>query len=165
MMNQKITPPAQALQRLAALCAKAEYCGADIQRKLARWQLDADPDADQTAKQHILDRLAKDGYIDEARYAHAFVRDKFRYNHWGQQRIARELRLRRIPQTLIDDALEEITPHDALHTLRQLVQRKRSSVTGRSPYEINQKLIRYALSRGFDMDDILRVVGQPTDDD
>ena len=75
MMNQKITPPAQALQRLAALCAKAEYCGADIQRKLARWQLDADPDADQTAKQHILDRLAKDGYIDEARYAHAFVRD------------------------------------------------------------------------------------------
>ena len=97
----------QALQRLTTLCAKAEYCRQEIWRKLSRWQLADDPETDQAAKQEILNHLVSQHYIDEQRYAHAFVRDKFRYNRWGRMRIQQELYKRGIAEDVINRALEE----------------------------------------------------------
>ena len=67
--------------RLSAKCAMTELCVADIRRMMSRWEL---PEG---ADERIVKRLQTDRYVDECRYAHAFVRDKFRYNHWGWGRI------------------------------------------------------------------------------
>lgn len=143
----------EAFGRLAALCAAAEHCCYDVERKMRNWLL---PEG---AGERIVQRLVEEGFIDECRYAHAFVRDKFRYNRWGRVRIEQELRMRRISQRHIDEALEEIASEENLHTLRELIQKKRPTVKGRSEYEIRGKLIRFALGRGFAMDDVIKVVG------
>lgn len=150
----------EAYQRLSALCVTAEYCLADMRRKMARWELlDKDGDAaDEDAEERILERLVRERFIDESRYAHAFVRDKSRYNRWGRVRIQQELRMRQIPQLIIDDALMEIDADETLDTLRTLIEHKRPTVKGRNDYEVRMKLIRFALSRGYEMDDILKVV-------
>ena len=147
-----------ALLKLSALCAVAEYCRADMQRKMRNWQISPDPEQDAEAKERILSRLLNEGFIDEERYAGAFVRDKFRYNRWGRTRIQQELRLKGIDAETIAQALQELPDDDEQETLRQLLDNKRRTVKGRNDYEINMKLIRFALSRGFSMDTISKVL-------
>lgn len=148
----------EAYTRLSALCAMGEHCCHDIQKKMNNWELPEGADV------KIIEKLVKEKFIDENRFAHAFVRDKFRYNRWGKIRIQQELRLRQIPQKHIDEALEEIESDDNLSTLKEIIRKKRPSVKGRNEYEIKAKLIRFALGRGFSMDDITKVIGDVDDE-
>lgn len=145
--------------RLSALCASSEQCKSDVRRKMQRWELSDEE------QERVLRRLVDEGFIDEARYAVAFVRDKSRYNRWGCQKIRCELMRRNIPSSIIESALHEIDEADNLETLRQIISTKRRTVKGKSDYEIRGKLIRFALSRGFDMADILKAVGSSDTDD
>ena len=138
--------------RLSAKCAMTEYCVADIRRMMSRWEL---PEG---ADERIVKRLQTERFVDECRYAHAFVRDKFRYNHWGWVRIERELRMRSIAQAYIDEAKEEISEEANLSALRKLIEAKRRTVKGKNEYEINAKLFRFAMGRGFGYDDINEVL-------
>lgn len=147
----------EAYIKLSALCALAEYCTHDMRKKMLNWEL---PEG---AEERIIDKLIDEKFIDENRFAHAFVRDKFRYNHWGRVRIAQELRLRHINSSDIEDALTEIEDEDTLASLREMIAKKRPSVKGKSEYEIRGKLIRFALGRGFSMDEAIKVVGSLDD--
>lgn len=150
----------EAYNKLSALCAMSELCCYDMQRKMRNWEM---PEG---ARERVVEKLLKERFIDEARYAHAFVRDKFRYNHWGKVRIQQELRLRNIAQLLIDDALQENIPQeDNLSTLKDLIEKKRLTVKGRSQYEVKGKLIRFAVSKGFSIDDVMKVVGDLDEDE
>ena len=151
----------EAFQKLSALCAVAEYCKADMRRKMEHWLLtDAEAEKDAAAKERVISRLVKEQYIDERRYAHAFVRDKFRYNRWGKLRIQQELRMKGIAQEVIGEALQELPAEETEETLRRLIEQKRPSVKGQNAYEINMKLMRFALSRGFEADMARKVIGE-----
>ena len=84
------------LSRLTARCSTTELCLSDIRKKL-----DA-TDIMEKEKERILHRLLDEGYVDEARYARAFVRDKFRFSGWGKVKIAQGLRAKQISSTDID---------------------------------------------------------------
>jgi regulatory protein len=152
MLIKKSISENDAWIRLSTKCAMTEYCVADIRRMMSRWEL---PEG---ADERIVKRLQAERFVDEGRYAHAFVRDKFRYNHWGWGRIERELRMRGVAQTLIDEAKEEISEEDNLSALRKLIEAKRRTVKGKNEYEINAKLFRFAMMRGFGYDDINKVL-------
>ena len=143
----------EAYGRLSALCAMSEHCCHDVQKKMRLWELPAG------AEERIVAKLVEEGFIDEERYARAFVRDKFNYNHWGKVRLQQELRMRHIAPRHIDLALSTIEDEDTLSALKEIIRKKRPTVKGKTPYEIRGKLIRFALGRGFSMDDIERVVG------
>ena len=64
----------EAYLQLAALCAQAEHCQQEMRDKMRRWELD------ETVQNRILARLVKERYIDDERYARAFVKDKIHYN-------------------------------------------------------------------------------------
>lgn len=135
----------EVFQRLAARCSAAEMCVSDARKKL-----DA-TDLTQQEKDDILRRLTHERFIDEGRYARAFVRDKFRFSGWGRQKISQALRLKGVAHTDISEAMQEIDDDDYRQALHQLIQSKRRSVNGRSDYEVNGKLIRFALGRGYEM--------------
>jgi regulatory protein len=63
----------------------------------------------------------------------------------------------------IEDALTEIDEEESLSALRHLIESKRRSVKGKSEYEIKAKLVRFAVSRGFSVQDVLRVVNLDED--
>lgn len=141
----------QAYQKLASLCAVSEQCISDIRRKMQRWVIIGDAET-------IIGRLIKERFIDEHRFARAFALDKFRYNHWGREMIRMEMRRRNISSADIDYGISEIPQEEYESVLRHLIEAKRPTVKGKSEYEVNQKIMRYALGKGFTMDEILRYI-------
>jgi len=136
----------EAYLQLAAICAQAEHCEQEMRDKMKRWELD------ETVQNRIIDRLTKERYIDNERYARAFVKDKIRYNKWGRRKVQQALWMKRIDASLQQQILDEIDEKEYLDVLRPLLKQKRKSVKAQSDYELNQKLVRFALGRGFTFD-------------
>lgn len=144
-MKKAITEQEAYLQ-LAALCAQAEHCQQEMRDKMRRWELD------ETAQNRIVARLVKERYIDDERYARAFVKEKIRYNKWGRRKVQQALWLKHIDSEIQQRVLDEIDEKEYLDVLRPLLKQKRKSIKAESDYELNQKLLRFALSRGFGFD-------------
>ena len=136
----------EAYLQLAALCAQAEHCQQEMRDKMRRWELD------ETVQNRIIDRLIKERYIDDERYARAFVKDKIRYNKWGRRKVQQALWQKHIDADIQQQVLDEIDEKEYLDILRPLLKQKRKSIKAESDYELNQKLVRFALGRGFGFD-------------
>ena len=136
----------EAYLQLAALCAQAEHCQQEMRDKIRRWELD------ETVQNRIIDRLIKERYVDDERYARAFVKDKIRYNKWGRRKVQQALWQKRVDADIQQRVLDEIDEKEYLDILRPLLKQKRKSIRATSDYELNQKLARFALSRGFTFD-------------
>ena len=137
-MKKKMTEQEAYLQ-LAALCAKAEHCQQEMRDKMRRWELD------ETVQNRIIARLVKERYIDDERYARAFVKDKIRYNKWGRRTVQQALWQKHIDSDVQQRVLDEIDEKEYLDVLRPLLKQKRKSIKAASDYEQNQKLVRFAL--------------------
>ena len=136
----------EAYLQLAALCAQAEHCQQEMRDKMRRWELD------ETVQNRIIDRLIKERYVDDERYARAFVKDKIRYNKWGRRKVQQALWQKHIDADVQQQVLDEIDEKEYLDILRPLLKQKRKSIKAESDYELNQKLVRFALGRGFGFD-------------
>ena len=136
----------EAYLQLAALCAQAEHCQQEMRDKMRRWELD------ETVQNRIVARLVKERYIDDERYARAFVKDKIRYNKWGRRKVQQALWQKHIDADIQQRVLDEIDEKEYLDILRPLLKQKRKSIKAESDYELNQKLIRFAWGRGFGFD-------------
>ena len=113
----------------------------------------------------ILTSLVKDRFIDTARYCKAFVRDKYRFARWGRNKIAQALRMKRLPAEDIRIGLEEIDEDEYNRMLRETLAQKEKQVTGKNDYECAMKLIRFAVSRGFTLDEVKRYIRQASEDE
>ena len=136
----------EAYLQLAALCAQAEHCEQEMRDKMKRWELD------EMVQNHVINRLTEERYIDHERYARAFVKDKIRYNKWGRRKVQQALWMKRIDTDIQQRVLDEIDEKEYLDVLRPLLKQKRKSIKAENDYELNQKLVRFALSRGFTFD-------------
>ena len=140
----KILTPPEALHRAAALCSSAEHCTADIREKLARWGV---TEADSRT---IIDRLVQERFIDEQRYAVAFVKDKFRFSGWGRIKMRYALQQKRIDGSDIDHALATLDEEQYNDRLLELLQAKSRSIRDDDPEARRAKIFRFAASRGFE---------------
>lgn len=156
-MKKNITEQ-EAFLQLAALCAQAEHCEQEMRDKLKRWELDT------AAADRIIARLQKERYIDDARYARAFVKDKIRYNKWGRRKVEQALWQKRIADDIRQQVLGEIDENEYLDVLRPLLKQKRRTMKAENDYALNQKLVRFALGRGFTFD-LIRQCLDVNDDD
>jgi regulatory protein len=131
---------------LAALCAQAEHCQQEMRDKMRRWEMD------EAVQERVIGRLVKERYIDEERYTRAFVNDKIRYQKWGRRKIQQALWMKRIDNDIQQRVLDEVDDEEYLDVLRPLLKQKRKTTKAQSDYELNQKLLRFALGRGFTFD-------------
>ena len=132
------------MNRAAALCARSEQAPGDIREKLVKWGL-CPGEAGQ-----VLARLIEQGYIDERRYARAFVNDRFRFNGWGRIKIAHQLRLKGISSDLIDEAMTVIDEEQYRERILELLRAKWRDVSNREPRAAWAAMMRFAASRGFE---------------
>lgn len=149
----------EAYLRLASLCAQAEHCQYEIKEKMRRWELGEE------AQARIMERLVKERYIDEMRYARAFVKDKVVYNKWGRRKVEQALWQKHIDDDIRQSVLEEVDDETYVSVLRPLLKQKRKSTKAGSEYEMNQKLMRFALGRGFTFDIIRQCIDLEEQDD
>lgn len=134
----------EAFLRLSARCAVAECAPFDLLRKMEGWGLDDE------SQQVVLQRLKERGYVDEQRYASAYVRDKFNYAGWGKMKIVQGLRRKGFSSSECDSAWQEINEEDYRKLLIRLLISKSKSIKAQSAFERKAKLARFALGRGFE---------------
>ncbi len=152
----------EAYLTLAALCAQAEHCQWEMLEKMRRWEVPED------AQARVMQRLVKERYVDDERYAQAFVKDKIRYNKWGRRKVDQALWQKHIDEDIRKRVLDEVDDEEYLSVLRPLLKQKRKSTKANSDYELNQKLMRFAMGRGFTFDIIRQCIDveeEPEDDD
>ena len=142
----------EAYLTLAALCAQAEHCQYEMTEKMRRWEL---PDE---AQARVMQRLVAERYVDDERFARAFVKDKVRYNKWGRRKVEQALWQKRIDDDIRQRVLDEVDDEEYLSVLRPLLKQKRRTTKAASDYELNRKLMRFALSRGFTFDIIQQCI-------
>lgn len=142
----------EAFLKLAALCATAEHCPQEMTEKMQRWEMGKEVQA------RVIDRLIEGKYIDEERYCRAFVRDKIDYSKWGRRKIEQALFAKRIPKDIQQRVLSEVDDDAYLAILRPLLESKRKGIRAANSYEMNGKLIRFAMQRGFTIDIIRRCI-------
>lgn len=132
----------EAKQKIEAYCAYQERCDQEVRKKLHSWNMDAE---------HIdilIADLISNNFMNEERFAEAFVSGKFRIKKWGKIRIRRELKMRKISDYSINKALAQIDDKAYIETLKLLIEKK--EVKGKSKWDKQAKLKRYLATKGYE---------------
>ena len=164
-MEQKVAytkrtkTPEQALQSLMRMCARSERSSGDALRLMKRWGV-ADEDA-----RKVLQRLQNERFIDDSRFAEAFVRDKMNLSGWGAYKIKSALRAKGVSREIIESVVEPMLGETNMsERLEEMMQRKLRTLKYNSPYEAKTKLIRFAASRGYDMEQAIECASKVIND-
>jgi len=137
------------VQKIQYFCSYQERCIRDTEEKLKDWAVQ------KKLIPSIISQLQKEGYINEERFAKVYAGGKFRINRWGRQKIEFELKLKRIPEDLIQKGLEEINEEDYQQVLRDLILKKQKEIKPEKDLNIREKIITFVQGKGFEMELIL----------
>jgi regulatory protein len=148
----------QVMQRLTALCARGEHCQHDMTEKMRQWHVD------EATQARVMEYLVKERYVDDRRYARAFVHEKVHFNQWGRRKVEQALWQKHIDHDVAREALDSIDNGEYVGMLQGMLRQKRKSVKAGSDYELNMKLMKWAAGRGFTMD-IIRKCLDVSDED
>jgi len=151
-MKSNLLTYEEALYKSAAYCSQSEHCISELKNKLAQWNV---TESDQLK---IIRYLKEEKYLDEKRFAFAYVKDKFRYNKWGKIKIRMELHQKKIEKELIEVALETIDLEEYKEMIIRLAKEKEKKLTYRNEYERKGKLYRYLVGKGFEMEVINKLL-------
>jgi len=145
-------------QYLAALgkaqnyCSKQETCISGIMRKLDQWGINP------AFQKKIIKDLKEEKFIDETRYASLFVKEKFRFNQWGIIKIRHAMKVKHIPEYIINEAINEIPDDEYFKTLELILRQKLRNMKSGNKFEQKGKLYRHAASKGYENDKIMQVI-------
>ena len=157
--EQKTKSAAQALQSLMRMCARSERSSGDALRLMKRWGV---PEED---ARKVLVRLQTERFIDDARYAEAFVKDKLNLSGWGAYKIKMALRAKGVSKEIIEEVVASILADtDMVERLEEIMRRKLRTLKYSSVYDARTKLIRFAASRGYDLDEAVECASKVVKD-
>ncbi|MEZ4793601.1 MAG: regulatory protein RecX [Gelidibacter sp.] len=134
----------EAQSKLEHYCSYQERCHKEVVQKLQ--SMNMIPQAVDIIIVHLLDN----NFLNEERFAKAFVKGKFRIKKWGKHRIARELKQKGITKNLIAEAIKEISETDYLNTFNELAKKKAQSIKETNHQKKKKKLADYLLYRGWE---------------
>jgi regulatory protein len=146
----KVKTAEQALAALMFMCARAEKSSGDALRLMRLWQV---PEADRAP---VLDKLLAQKFIDDSRYAAAYVREKSRLNGWGEYKIRQQLAQKGIARDVADEALRQLD--DIPARLDEMLARKMRTLRAKDDFELRGKLFRYGMSLGYGYDDVMQTL-------
>ena len=144
MIPSKTYTVDEAQKVLENYCAYQERCHKEVQLKLKKMSMIPE------AMDKIIVHLIEHNYLNEERFAKAFVRGKFRIKKWGKNRLVRELKFREVSKYSIDSGLSEINPEEYLEVLDELVKKRIAQVKERNLYKKKRKVADYLLYRGWE---------------
>ena len=135
-----------ALQKAAAYCAQSERATSEVKEKLQKCG------AQNSDIEKIIQKLNDDDFLNEQRFCNAFAKDKFRFNRWGKTKIAYMLSLKKVEKECIFQAIDSIDDEEYSAVLTELLKSKSKSLKETDKLQKEQKLFRFAVSRGFEND-------------
>jgi len=155
----KATTEAQILHHLAAYCSKFEHSVQEVQQKLNATPLPPE------AAERILTYLKAEGFVNDERFARAFVNDHLHIHRWGRIKIAHALTDKGVSTNISQEALATID--ETLYTgiLYNLLKAKQRTIQTACNYRKNAQLCRYAYARGFEPEIITNTLKRIKEDE
>ena len=147
----------EALQKLSALCAQSEHSSGEMTEKMRKWGITEDVQA------RIMARLTVEKYVDDTRFSQFFINDKIKYNKWGRRKIEQALWQKGIDRSIYEPILDDIPDEEYIAVLRPLIKSKWKTIKAITEYERRMKLIKFAMSRGFEYSIIKKCVDGAAD--
>jgi len=114
---------------------------------------------DELTINEIIETLQHKGYVDDAKFAESWVRNRRLLKATSKLRLRQELRQKRVSDDIISHALEEDETSER-EVLKELVQRKRQQTR----YQDEAKLMAYLLRQGFSYGEIKSVMSEAEED-
>lgn len=136
--------------KLARLCSKSEQCSPDLRRKINELGGEGE------MAEKIIVRLEKENYLNDERYAKAYVREKFRINKWGRIKMQYYLKMKGLPENIIGIGLAEINEDDYTQLVVKTMKEKAKTIRKSNKFEKMGQIIRFAQGRGFEPEIIHR---------
>lgn len=153
---QKISPkkltPLVALEKLKNWCAYQERSQFEVRNKLYEYGVYKE-DAE-----NIITQLIQENFLNEERFAIAFARGKFRIKHWGKIKIRIELKQHKVSDYCIKKALNQIDGNEYFATLEKIIEKKKAEIKEANKIKKHYKIIKYAMSRGYEQDLIMEAI-------
>ncbi|WP_242156226.1 regulatory protein RecX [Aestuariivivens sediminis] len=134
----------EAIKKLEYYCAYQERCHKEVRQKLLGMRMIPE------AIDHIMVHLIEQNFLNETRYAKAFVQGKFRIKQWGKRRLTLELMKKDISKSLIHEVINDIHDNDYHQTLHNLAQKALAGITEKNRLKKKKKLSDYLLYRGWE---------------
>jgi regulatory protein len=131
-------------------CAKSEHCTRDVVLKLRSWKVEEEE------INSTLEQLREENFLNDARYARAFVNDKWKLDHWGKRKIRHQLFLKNIDDSLVFPLLDSIDEEEYKTELATQLSRKEKELEGDDKNQIVNKLFNFAVSRGFEEELVMK---------
>ena len=138
--------------KAADYCAYQERSQQEVRDKLYSYGLHQDE------VEEVLSELIVDGFINEERFAKAYVGGKFRIKGWGRRKIVQGLKQHKISEYCIKKGLSEIDPDAYFETLQKHARKKLATIKEDSTYIIKGKLTQHLMGKGFEMDLALEAI-------
>ena len=136
-----------ALKKILHYCNYQERCKKEINDKLNSFELD------ETDKTFIMDFLQEEGFINDERYCRSYVKSKLNLKKWGINKIRLSLIAKGIDKEIIDNVISEIDQDSYKEGLLDLLKNKK--INESDPYKRKAKLIRYAVSKGYSLNEVM----------
>jgi len=140
----------QAYSKMAQLCSRSEQCSADIRKKIIAYDLGEE------VIEEIIEKLKIEKFLDDERYAKAYISDKFKFNKWGKVKIRHYLRMKGLPEEIILEGLNKIDAEKYKAVLIKTMKDKAKTVKKKTKFEKMGQIIRFAQTRGFEPEMIHR---------
>ena len=136
--------PDQVLDKMAKYCAYQERCVKDVTDKLKTF------DISQNEKENILNYLIDNRFVNDKRFAYAFVRGKINQSGWGVNKISFHLMQKGIDKEIIDEALGQTDEEVYRQRLIDILKVKSKTIKAANDFEKKRKLAAYAMQKGFE---------------
>ena len=142
------------LEKIRFFCAYQERCIKEVEVKLKQWAVQ------QNSVSSIINQLQKEDYLNEERFVKLFAGGKFRIKKWGRYRIESELRMREIPELMVQEGLAVIDPVEYYETLKIIILHKKIELDPDKNINNRQKIINFAYGKGFELNLIMEVMNE-----
>ena len=142
----------QALAKAESFCVYQERSQKEVRYKLVEWGMRGDE------LEEIITELIINNFLNEERFAKSYASGKFNIKHWGRIKIKQGLKLKGVPDKILQKAIYSIDEDDYLQTLEKLAEKKTQSLGESDPFKRKNKLMSYLQAKGFETDLILLVL-------
>lgn len=141
-----------ALAKAEHYCAYQERSQQEVRNKLYEWGLWSNE------VEELISELIQTNFLNEERFTRAYVSGKFKIKKWGKVKIKQGLKLKRVPEKMIINALKGIDYDEYLNVILETAQKKAPLIKEKDPYKSKYKLITYLMGKGFEKELIIEVL-------
>ena len=133
-----------AKNKAAKYCAYQERTQQEVRDKLYKWGYYGDD------VEEVIAFLISEGFVNEERYAIAYVRGHFNQKKWGRLKIKLGLQQKDISPYCIKKGLAEINNTAYEEAIESLLKKKYNQLSGEDLYVKKNKSVRYVMQKGFE---------------